>query len=83
VDAPLEARRAVVSCVLELARAGARHQELYNAGIINTLKHICDNSATMSPSTGPGQHGVERQVREQARAVLDCIEHGIVLDRTL
>jgi hypothetical protein len=83
VDAPMDVRRAAVACVLQLARGGgARHVALHGAGVVGTLRHICDNSATMSHSTGPGHVAVERAVREDARMALDYIEHGVALDRT-
>ncbi|KAI0029217.1 ARM repeat-containing protein [Vararia minispora EC-137] len=82
VDAPMDVRRAAVSCVLELTRAGGKHHELHDAGIVSTLRHICENSATMSPTTGPGHHSLEKQVKDIARKALDCIEHGVGLDRT-
>ncbi|THH14939.1 hypothetical protein EW146_g5460 [Bondarzewia mesenterica] len=51
VDAPMEVRRAAVSCVVQLARAGSwRHQELREAGFDSTLRHICEYTGAVSPS---------------------------------
>ncbi|KAI0318921.1 ARM repeat-containing protein [Amylostereum chailletii] len=76
VDAPMEVRRAAVSCVLELARDGDKHTELHEAGIVSTLRHVCDYTGAMTASTTPGQHGVEREVKEKARRAMSFIEFG-------
>ncbi|KAI0045366.1 ARM repeat-containing protein [Auriscalpium vulgare] len=78
VDAPMEVRRAVICAVLQLAANNSwKLQEMHDAGIDSTLRHICDYTGTMSPSvTSPQAVGLEQDVKTKAREALHFIEHG-------
>ena len=74
----MEVRRAAVSCVLQLASGDPwRRQELREAGIDGTLRHICEYAGAVSPISFSGNPmSLEREVKDKARQALDCIEYG-------
>lgn len=76
-------RRPAVSCILELARNHPERRKDFNeAGIVSTLRYICDGSAGVSISPGSrslhGHHSAmedDKDIIDQARAALDWL-HG-------
>jgi hypothetical protein len=74
-----------VACVLELARTNPKkRKEIADAGIVSTLRHICDWTGGVTISPGgrtAAHHGVmedDKDVIDQARMALDWLEHGEV-----
>lgn len=85
-DSKAEARRPAVACVLELVRNNPkRRKDIIDAGIVSTLRHICEWSGglTMSPGGRSLQHHSsgaledDRDTIDNARLALDWLEHGI------
>jgi len=79
-------RRPAVACILELARNHPeRQKEIADAGIVSTLRHICEWTGAMSMSPGgralQGHHSIiaedDRDMIDQAKAALDWLEHGM------
>jgi len=79
-DAKVEARRPAVGCVLELARTNPRRRkELIDAGIVSTLRHICEWTGGVSVSPGGRMAHIlddDKDVVDKARTALDWLEHG-------
>ncbi|TFY75860.1 hypothetical protein EWM64_g8156 [Hericium alpestre] len=78
VDAPMDVRHAAVTCVLQLAEVNDwKQQELRDAGLDSTLRHICEyGGGPISPGAASATAiGVERDVKDKARRALDLIEH--------
>ncbi|KIY46790.1 ARM repeat-containing protein [Fistulina hepatica ATCC 64428] len=83
----VDIRRPAVACVLHLARSNysdpARRRRMIDAGLLATLKHVCERSATGPLSVIIGGVGggftrnTVKDVLEQAREAVDCLEHGI------
>lgn len=87
VDAKVDVRRPAVTCVLELIRANpGSHQELHDAGIDSTLRHMCDYGGVLLASSPTSRFahplGVEddREVKEKARTALTRLQHGFDAD---
>jgi hypothetical protein len=88
VDAPAEARCAVLGVVIELVWCAG---ELRAAGIESTLRHLVESGGdggggggagaggAGSPPTGVGG-GVGREVKKRARRALEAMERVVVFD---
>lgn len=81
-DAKVEVRRPAVSCVSALICANPkRRQEFQEAGIISTLRHMCDWSGGVSLSPGgrmSGHHHViedDKEVIGRARQAVEWLDH--------
>jgi hypothetical protein len=76
-DAKVEVRRPAVSCVLQLIRVSSEHrQELQDAGIISTLRHMCDWSGGVSLSPG-GRMSGHHHVIEDDKEVIDLARQAL------
>lgn len=78
-----EIRRPAIGCIKELVINNPRkHKVIIDAGIVSTLRHISEWSGALSPGgrSLQGHHSVamddDRDILEQARQALDCLEHG-------
>jgi hypothetical protein len=82
----VEVRRPAVRCVLELAKVDAKkaRRQLNEAGIISTLKHICECTGGVSSSPGGRTSSHQwhmfveddREVIDRARQAMDLLEHS-------
>lgn len=79
-DAQVEARRPAVGCVFELARTNLKgRKELIDAGIVSTLRHICERTGGMSVSPGGRMvhiAGDNKDVLDKAREALEYFEQS-------
>ncbi|KAG1731944.1 ARM repeat-containing protein [Suillus lakei] len=83
-DAKSDTRCPLISCILSLVQSNIRRkQELAEAGITSTLRHMCDWTAGVSASMSPGgrHHRIhmddDKEAAKLARSVLDLLEHNI------
>ncbi|KAG1756841.1 ARM repeat-containing protein [Suillus paluster] len=86
-DAKSDTRRPLVSCIFSLVQSNMRWKhELTEAGIISTLRHICEWTAGVSVSMSPGgRHprihtNDDKEAARLARGVLDLLEHSNIGD---
>jgi len=91
-EANVKTRKPAVSFVLQLARSNPKQRkEFVDAGIVTTLKRICDWPAGAGPGGGGtggrrtsvsiGGHQLhhveeEKEIITQARIAIDWLEHG-------
>jgi hypothetical protein len=81
-DAKSDTRCPLLSCILALVQFNTRRKhELAEAGIISTLRHICDWTAGVSVSMSPGGHHRihmedDKDAVKLARSTLDILEHS-------
>jgi hypothetical protein len=74
-DAKVQVRRPAVSCILQLIHSEYR-DELQDAGIITTLRHICDLSGVVSLSPG-GRMSGHHHVIEDDKEVIDLARQAV------
>lgn len=86
-DAKSDTRCPLISCILSLVQSNIRRKhELTEAGIISTLRHMCDWTAGVSVSMSPGgrHHRIrmddDKEAAKLARSVLDVLEHSNIGD---
>ncbi|KAG0707819.1 ARM repeat-containing protein [Suillus ampliporus] len=86
-DAKSDTRCPLISCILSLVQSNIhRKHELAEAGIITTLRHMCDWTAGVSVSMSPGgrHHRMhmddDKEAVKLARSVLDLLEHSNIGD---
>jgi armadillo repeat-containing protein 8 len=82
----VEVRRPAVGCVLELVKVDPKkaRRHLNEAGIISTLKHICECTGGVSSSPGGRTSSHQwhmfveddREVIDKARQALNLLEHS-------
>jgi hypothetical protein len=87
IDAKSDTRCPLISCILSLVQSNIRRKhELTEAGIISTLRHMCDWTAGVSVSMSPGgrHHRIhmddDKEAVKLARSVLDLLEHSNIGD---
>ncbi|KAG2368491.1 armadillo-type protein [Suillus spraguei] len=81
-DAKSNTRCPLISCILTLVQSNVRRKhELTEAGIISTLRHMCDWTAGVSVSMSPRHHRIhmdeDKEAAKLARSVLDLLESNI------
>ncbi|OJA13588.1 hypothetical protein AZE42_02727 [Rhizopogon vesiculosus] len=82
-DAKSVTRYTLVSSILALVQSNIRRKhELADAGIISTLRHMCDWTTGVSVNMSPGgrHHRIhmedDKDVAKLARSILDILEHS-------
>ncbi|KAG9226457.1 hypothetical protein CCMSSC00406_0003336 [Pleurotus cornucopiae] len=79
-----EIRRPAASCILSIVRSsslGPSRSDIVEAGIVSTLRHICEWSGAVAVSPGgrsSTHHAViedDKEVVDLARQALQCLEH--------
>jgi hypothetical protein len=73
----------LISCIHSLVQSNTRRKdELMEAGIISTLRHMCDGTTSVSMSMSPGGRHHRMHMEDDkdtvrvARLILDIVEHS-------